>query len=51
VAGLNAASTGAEADPGAFAGLRYGIWNNLIAEIKMLRELLAIGAGKLTGSL
>ena len=46
---LNAASTGAEADPGRWAGLRYGIWNNWHAELKMLRELLGIAAGKLTG--
>jgi len=51
VAGLNAASTGTEADPGSWAGLRYGIWGNLVAEIKMLRELLGIAAGTVTGQL
>ncbi|MEI6084576.1 MAG: YdcF family protein [Verrucomicrobiota bacterium] len=51
VAGLNAAGTDAEADPGAWAGLRYGLWNNLVAEIKILRELLALAAGVLTGQL
>jgi uncharacterized SAM-binding protein YcdF (DUF218 family) len=51
VAGLNAASTGAEADPGAWAGLRYGIWNNLVNEIKIFRELLGIATAKLTGRL
>ncbi|MCG3149372.1 MAG: hypothetical protein PCFJNLEI_02832 [Verrucomicrobiae bacterium] len=51
VTGLNAASTGAEADPGSWASLRYGVWNNLIAEIKIVREFLGITAGKLTGKM
>ena len=51
VAGLNAAGVDTEADPGAWAWLRYGLWGNLVAEIKIQRELLGIAAGKLTGRL
>lgn len=49
LAGLNAAGTGTEADPGGWAGLRYGVWNNLVVEIKMLRELAGLAAGRLMG--
>jgi len=49
VAGLNAASVGAEADPGAWAGLRYGVWGNLQAEVTVTRELMALLASKLRG--
>lgn len=45
VFGVNAASIGAEADAGRWSMLRYGIWNHLIAEVRIARELLALAVG------
>ena len=49
VAPLFAYSTGAEADAGRGAWLRYGVWNNAVHEIEICRELLALVAYKLRG--
>ena len=49
VAGLDAASIDAEADPGWFAYLRYIFWGNLSSQITIFRELLAIFGYKLCG--
>lgn len=49
VAALNAAGVDAEADPGMWSALRYGVWGNWLAEVKMLRELVALLGYKLCG--
>jgi uncharacterized SAM-binding protein YcdF (DUF218 family) len=49
VDGLNAYSTGAEADIGPWGWLRYGIWGNSERAIRVLRELAALLAYKLEG--
>ena len=49
VAGLDAASIGAEAYPGWFAYLRYTFWGNLSSQITIIRELSAIFGYKLAG--
>lgn len=49
VDGLNAYSTGAEADIGPWGWLRYGIWGNSESAIRVSRELAALLAYKLKG--
>ena len=49
VAGLDAASIGAEADPGWFAFLRYRFWSHLRSQIAIIRELSAIVGYKVCG--
>lgn len=49
LAGLNAASVGAEADPGSWATWRYGFWDNWRANVTILRELLAWAVSRLAG--
>jgi uncharacterized SAM-binding protein YcdF (DUF218 family) len=49
LAGLNAAGTGADADPGGWAFWRYAFWDRLRAQVSIVRELVAIGVGKATG--
>lgn len=49
VDGLNAYSTGAEADVGPWAWLRYSIWGNSERVIQVSRELAALLAYKLKG--
>jgi uncharacterized SAM-binding protein YcdF (DUF218 family) len=49
VDGLNAYSTGVEADVGPWGWLRYSIWGNSEHVIRVSRELLALLAYKLKG--
>lgn len=51
VGGVNATNVEVEADTGRWQALRYGVWGNLVASIKMSRELAGIAVGKMTGSL
>jgi uncharacterized SAM-binding protein YcdF (DUF218 family) len=46
---LTASNVGAEADPGAFAWLRYGIWKHWALEAEICRELVALTTYKLRG--
>lgn len=49
VQGLSADNADVEADIGAGGAWRYGFWNNLTAEIVVLRELAALAQYKLKG--
>jgi uncharacterized SAM-binding protein YcdF (DUF218 family) len=49
VQALPADNADVEADVGAHGAWRYAFWNNLIAEIQVLRELVALAQYKLRG--
>lgn len=49
VQGLSAGNTGVEADTGTHTAWRYGFWNNLVTQVHVLRELVALGLYRLRG--
>ena len=46
VTGVTADDISAEADIGPWGWLRYGVWSNAVAEIRIARELIALAGAK-----